>query len=101
MGIDEDYKEQVCEECSLEGYDVGCLCAKVPNFMGETHRFCRVNPHNAVKEGCSQQDYFQGLLVDHCFCREPLCNAGLALQSPLFVIIFLLIINCNIIFYLL
>ena len=72
-GMDNDYQEVLCQEC-ING--VGCLCAKIPDFMGHEYRFCRVNPHNAISPGCFQNDYYQGLTVDHCYCDTELCNAS-------------------------
>ena len=71
--MDNDYQEVLCQEC-ING--VGCLCAKIPDFMGHEYRFCRVNPHNAISPGCFQNDYYQGLTVDHCYCDTELCNAS-------------------------
>ena len=91
VGEDENYKEQVCNEC-ING--IGCLCAKVPNFNGLTKRFCRVNPHNALGEGCEQADYHQGFTVNHCYCKTSLCNSanGHSSKSTLMIFIILMIV---------
>ncbi len=73
VGEGDNIQEEICSEC----INVGCLCGKIPQFNnGQTRRICRVNPHNALKEGCGQNDYYQGLMVNLCYCKEPLCNAG-------------------------
>ena len=74
-GMDNDYQEVLCQEC-INNANVGCLCAKIPDFMGHEYRFCRVNPHDAISPGCFQNDYYQGLSVDHCYCDTELCNAS-------------------------
>ena len=73
--MDNDYQEVLCQEC-IDNANVGCLCAKIPDFMGHEYRFCRVNPHDAISPGCFQNDYYQGLSVDHCYCDTELCNAS-------------------------
>ena len=83
-GMDNDLREIVCEECHS---GVGCLCAKVPDFMGHVYRFCRVNPHNALAPGCFQNDYYQGLNVDHCFCATEMCNSSHSVQNSVISIL--------------
>ena len=48
IGSGSQFTEQDCLECNA---NVGCLCAKAPNFMGNEERFCLPNPHNAKSPG--------------------------------------------------
>ena len=48
IGSGSQFIEKDCLECNS---NVGCLCAKAPNFMGNEERFCLPNPHNAKPPG--------------------------------------------------